>query len=37
MEENKFDFAPFIEDDEPWEEYINRMSSTKEWGGNLEI
>ena len=37
MKENKDEFAPFIEDDEPIDKYIERMSENKEWGGNLEI
>ena len=37
MKENKDEFAPFIEDDEPIDKYIDRMSENKEWGGNLEI
>ena len=37
MEENKDIFAPFIEDDEPFDKYVKRMGEDKEWGGNLEI
>jgi len=37
MKENKDVFAPFIEDDEPFDKYIERMSQNSEWGGNLEI
>ena len=37
MKENKDIFAPFIEDDEPFDKYIERMSQNSEWGGNLEI
>jgi OTU domain-containing protein 3 len=37
MKENKDDFAPFIEDDEPFDKYVERMSQNGEWGGNLEI
>ena len=37
MKENKDEFAPFIEDDEPFDDYIKRMSQNSEWGGNLEI
>ena len=37
MKENKDDFAPFIEDDEPLDKYIEKMSQNGEWGGNLEI
>ena len=37
MKENKDDFAPFIEDDEPFDKYVERMSQNSEWGGNLEI
>ena len=37
MKENKDTFQPFIEDDEPIDKYIERMSKSSEWGGNLEI
>ena len=37
IKENKDFFAPFIEDDETIDQYIDRMSKNKEWGGNLEI
>ena len=37
IKENKDDFAPFIEDDEPFDKYVERMSQNGEWGGNLEI
>ena len=37
IKENKDTFAPFIEDDEPIDKYIERMSKNSEWGGNLEI
>ena len=37
MIENKDEFAAFIEDDEPFDKYIDRMSKDSEWGGNLEI
>eukprot|EP00667_Euglena_gracilis_P022743 EG_transcript_25438 len=30
-------FAPFVEDDEPFEDYIARMQQDSEWGGNIEI
>lgn len=35
-EENDF-FAAFVEDDEPWDEYIERMRRPGTWGGNLEL
>jgi OTU domain-containing protein 3 len=31
------DFQPFIEDDEPFEGYLSRMSRLGTWGGNLEL
>lgn len=34
---NKETYAPYIEDDEPIDDYIERMSKNGEWGGNLEI
>jgi hypothetical protein len=30
-------FECFVEDDEPFEDYVARMSSPAEWGGNQEI
>eukprot|EP01006_Ploeotia_vitrea_P034958 TRINITY_DN65827_c3_g2_i1.p1 TRINITY_DN65827_c3_g2~~TRINITY_DN65827_c3_g2_i1.p1 ORF type:complete len:424 (+),score=48.97 TRINITY_DN65827_c3_g2_i1:66-1274(+) len=30
-------FAPFIEDDESFEDYCDRMRKPAEWGGNIEI
>jgi len=37
MIDHKDEFAPFIEDDESFDDYILRMSKSGEWGGNLEI
>ena len=37
MKENKDEFSPFIEDDEPFDKYLERMDEDGEWGGNLEI
>ncbi len=37
MEQNKFDFMPFVEDDERWEEYITRMRKDAQWGGYHEL
>ena len=37
MENNPDKFKPFIEDDETYEKYLERMSKDSEWGGNLEI
>ena len=37
MKENKDTFQPFIEDDEPIDKYIERLSKNTDWGGNLEI
>eukprot|EP01130_Rhizamoeba_saxonica_P017370 TRINITY_DN8400_c0_g1_i1.p1 TRINITY_DN8400_c0_g1~~TRINITY_DN8400_c0_g1_i1.p1 ORF type:complete len:408 (-),score=72.13 TRINITY_DN8400_c0_g1_i1:128-1234(-) len=37
MERNRFDYEPFVEDDEPFERYIPRMRSNATWGGQLEI
>jgi hypothetical protein len=37
MEKNKDEFAPFIEDDETYDKYLERMGEDGEWGGNLEI
>lgn len=37
LQQNRQDFEPFIEDDEPWNDYIRRMSKSGQWGGNIEI
>eukprot|EP01027_Heterolobosea_sp_BB2_P014582 GEZU01020929.1.p1 GENE.GEZU01020929.1~~GEZU01020929.1.p1 ORF type:complete len:316 (-),score=74.41 GEZU01020929.1:99-1046(-) len=34
---NREFFEPFIEDDEPWEEYIENMRKDGTWGGNIEL
>jgi len=34
---NRMDYEPFIEDDEPFEDYIARMRRNGTWGGHLEI
>jgi OTU domain-containing protein 3 len=31
------DFSPFVEDDEPFVDYIERMRGDGEWAGNLEL
>lgn len=35
--QNKDDFAPFIDDDQTFDEYIEEMSEDGIWGGNLEL
>lgn len=37
IRENREDFEPFIEDDEPFEAYLRRMSTDAVWGGNMEL
>jgi OTU domain-containing protein 3 len=37
MEEHEDEFAPFVEDDEKWVDYIPRMRTEGEWGGQQEI
>ena len=37
MKNNPDEFSPFIEDDEPFDKYLERMEEDGEWGGNLEI
>ena len=37
MKNNKEDFAPFLEEDQPIDEYIEKINKDGEWGGNLEI
>lgn len=37
MEAQEDDFAPFVEDDEKWVDYVPRMRNEGEWGGQQEI
>ena len=37
VEANQPDFEPFIEDDEPFDDYLERMRNDGEWGGNFEL
>lgn len=37
MEAHPDDFSPFMEDDEKWDDYVPRMKTEREWGGQLEI
>lgn len=37
MRSNKDAFEPFVEDEEPWDKYIERMELEGEWAGNLEL
>jgi len=37
MKNNPDEFSPFIEDDETFDKYLERMEEDGEWGGNLEI
>ncbi len=37
MTANEEHFKNFMEDDEKFEDYINKMKKDGEWGGNLEI
>lgn len=37
MARNRPDFEYFVEDDEPWEDYLVRMRKDSEWGGHLEL
>lgn len=37
MEEHEEDFAPFVEDDEKWSDYVPRMRCEGQWGGQQEI
>lgn len=37
MEANPDQYSPFVEDDEPWADYVPRMKREREWGGQLEI
>ena len=37
MKANKDDFEPFIEDDEKWDAYVERMGEDGTWAGNMEL
>lgn len=37
VRENREDFEPFLEDDEPFDAYVRRMSTDAVWGGNMEL
>eukprot|EP01103_Thecamoeba_quadrilineata_P006287 TRINITY_DN16008_c0_g1_i1.p1 TRINITY_DN16008_c0_g1~~TRINITY_DN16008_c0_g1_i1.p1 ORF type:complete len:365 (-),score=98.36 TRINITY_DN16008_c0_g1_i1:3-1097(-) len=37
MAQNPDDFQPFVEDDEPYEEYLSDVKKDGTWGGHLEI
>ena len=37
MRTNPDDFAPFVEDDESFDRYLDRMESEGTWGGNMEL
>ena len=37
MQANRDNFEPFIEDDEKWDAYIERMSEDGTWAGNMEL
>ena len=37
MKDNKDAFIPFLEEEEPIDNYIEKISKDGEWGGNLEI
>jgi OTU domain-containing protein 3 len=37
VETNRDDFEPFMEDDEPFDDYVDRMREDGEWGGNQEL
>lgn len=37
VEAHREDFEPFVEDDEDFDEYLARMRSDAEWGGNFEL
>ena len=37
MKVNKDTFIPFLEEDEPFDTYIEKIAKSGEWGGNLEI
>ncbi|KAG1657729.1 hypothetical protein FOA52_011991 [Chlamydomonas sp. UWO 241] len=37
IQENKDDYAPFVEDDEPFEKYVKRMRKDGCWAGHMEL
>lgn len=37
IEEEREDFEPFMEDDEDFDDYLERMRADGEWGGNQEL
>jgi len=37
MVENRDFYSNYIEDDQPFDSYINDMRTNGEWGGNLEL
>ena len=37
MKNNQDQFEPFVEDDEPFDDYIERMAEEGTWAGNLEL
>mmetsp|Transcript_17808 Transcript_17808/g.29760 ORF Transcript_17808/g.29760 Transcript_17808/m.29760 type:complete len:299 (-) Transcript_17808:694-1590(-) len=37
MNEHEDHFSLFVEDDEPFDEYISRMHTAREWGGHQEL
>ena len=37
MKEHKDEFIPFLDEEEPIDQYIEKISKNAEWGGNLEI
>ena len=37
MRANRDDFEPFIEDDEKWDAYVERMGEDGTWAGNMEL
>lgn len=37
LADNKEVFEPYMEDDEPFDDYIDRMRGDAEWGGNQEL
>lgn len=37
IEKNRENFEPYVEDDEPFGDYLVRMKGDAEWGGNQEL
>jgi len=37
IDNNRFDFEPFVEDDQDFDEYVDHMRTAQSWGGQMEL